>query len=117
MIFSNNEDIIDSVSILAPLGKSDHSIIESTLICTVTKQTNYYLDYKNADFKSMSSMFDNIFNADIEKITNVVDQYDIFLQKLQKVTEKYVPVKKKYMQKCWNQQQESLEICKQNKEI
>ena len=65
MIFSNNEDIIDSVSILAPLGKSDHSIIESTLICTVTKQTNYYLDYKNADFKSMSSMFDNIFNADI----------------------------------------------------
>ena len=46
LVLSNNDDLIDNVSLLPPLGKSDHSTIEVLLNYSSNNSTDkFYLDY------------------------------------------------------------------------
>ena len=64
LVLSNNDDLIDSVSLLPPLGKSDHSTIEALVNYSSNNSTDkFYLDYNNADFDSMRKIFNDEFNV------------------------------------------------------
>ena len=56
------------MSLLPPLGKSDHSTIEVLVNYSSNNSTDkFYLDYKNADFDSMRKIFNNEFNVTLKK--------------------------------------------------
>ena len=68
LVLSNNDVLIDNVSLLPPLGKSDHSTIEVLVNYSSNNSTDkFYLDYKNADFDSMRKIFNDEFNVTLKK--------------------------------------------------
>ena len=87
MVLSNNDDLIDNVSLLPPLGKSHHSTIEVLVNYSSNNSTDkFYLDYNNADFDS------------IQKVFNDVNyQLSYFLKTLNIAKEPLIPRKKIYI--------------------
>ena len=62
LVLSNNDDLIDNVSLLPHLGKSDHSTIEVLVNYSSNNSTDkFYLDYNNANFDSMRNIFNGEF--------------------------------------------------------
>ena len=60
MIMSNNDDLIDNVYFLPPIGKSDHSTVKELVNYLSNNSTDkLYLDYNNADFDSMRKVFND----------------------------------------------------------
>ena len=67
LVLSNNDVLIDNVSLLSLLGKSDHSTIEVLVNYSSNNSTDkFYLDYKNADFDSMRKIFNDEFNVTLK---------------------------------------------------
>ena len=66
----NNDDLVLDVSVLSPLGKSDHSVIEIQVRCdiNVALQTDHY-DYKNANFNMIRSVFNSDFNSQLNDLS------------------------------------------------
>ena len=59
LVLTNNNEIIDSTTVLPPLGKSDHGIVE-VLLQDFSFDESYdtYWDYARGDYDSMNKMFD-----------------------------------------------------------
>ena len=67
LVLSNNDVLIDNVSLLPPLSKSDYSTIEVLVNYSSNNSTDkFYLDYKNADFDSMRKIFSDEFNVTLK---------------------------------------------------
>ena len=83
------------MSLLPPLGKSDHSTIEVLVNYSSNNSTDkFYLDYKNADFDSMRKIFNDEFNVTLKKFTDVNDQLSYFVKTLNIAKESFIPRKK-----------------------
>ena len=53
LLFTSNEQCLDSICIDAPLGKSDHSVIKTSYQCSPDEHPDKILpDFKHADFKN-----------------------------------------------------------------
>ena len=60
----NNDDLVLDVSVLSPLGKSDHSLIEMQVRCDINVDLKAcYFDFKNANFDMICSVFNSDFNS------------------------------------------------------
>ena len=58
LVFTSNEDSIESISRHAPLGKSDHSLINILYRCQPEQQADIMVcNYGKADFKKMNDKF------------------------------------------------------------
>ena len=66
LVLSNNDDLIDNVSLLPPLGKSDHFTIEVSVNYSNNGTDKFYLDYNNTDFGSMKKIFNDEFNVTLK---------------------------------------------------
>ena len=56
--------IIQIVSVISQLGKSDHSLTEMQVRCDINVDLKtYYYDYKNANFDMIRSVFNSDFNS------------------------------------------------------
>ena len=92
MVLSNNDGLIDNVSLLQPLGKSDHSTIEVLVNYSSNNSTdNFYLNYTNADFDSMRKIFSDEFNVTPKNFTDVNDQLTYFVKTLNIAKESFIP--------------------------
>ena len=92
LVLSNNDGLIDNVSLLPPLGKSDYSTIEVLVNYSSNNSTdNFYLNYKNADFDSMGKIFSDEFNVTPKNFTDVNDQLTYFVKTLNIAKEPFIP--------------------------
>ena len=83
------------MSLLPPLGKSDHSTIEVLVNYSSNNSTDkFYLDYKNADFDSMRKIFNDEFNVTLENFTDVNEQLTYFVKTLNIAKESFISRKK-----------------------
>ena len=95
LVLSNNDDLIDNVSLLPPLGKSDHSTIEVLVNYLSNNSTDkLYLDYNNDDFDSMRKIFNDEFSVTLKNFTDVNDQLSYFVKTLNIAKESFIPRKK-----------------------
>ena len=95
LVLSNNDDLIDNVSLLPPLGKSDHSTIEVLVNYSWNNSTDkFYLDYKNADFDNMRKIFNDEYNVTLKNFVDVNDQLTYFVKTLNIAKESFIPRKK-----------------------
>ena len=60
----NNDDLVLDVSVLSPLGKIDHLLIEMQVTCNINVDLKtYYCDNKNVNFDMIPSVFNSDFNS------------------------------------------------------
>ena len=79
----NNDDLVLDVSVLSPLGKSDHSLIEMQVRCDINVDLKtYYYDYKNANFDMIHSVFNTDFNSQLNHLSDVNDQVCLLVNTL-----------------------------------
>ena len=68
--FCNNDGLVIDVSVLSPLGKSDHSLIEMQIRSDINVYLKtYYFDYKNANFGMIRSVFNSDFNSQMNNLS------------------------------------------------
>ena len=90
----NNDDLVLDVSVLSPLGKSDHSLIEIQVRCDINVDLKtYYYDYKNANFDMIRSIFNSNFNSQLNDLSDVKDQVCLLVKNLNEALAQYVPIK------------------------
>ena len=95
LVLSNNDDLIDNVSLLSPLGKSDHSTVKVLINYSSNNSSDkFYLDYKNADFDNMRKIFNDEFNVTLKNFIDVNDQLTYFVKTLNIAKESFIPRKK-----------------------
>ena len=93
LVFSNEAELVEGVTTNAPLGASDHSVLEIDFRChpgELPPKVSY--SYEKADFKKMRDMMD----IDWEKILgdcedDVNTQWEIFHNKYKQAEEACVP--------------------------
>ena len=88
----NNPDITDKVKLNAPLGKSDHSLVEIIMEnVLLTENKKFILNYNKGNYEEMKSLFIQNFVIKSENCENVNDQYDMLLDLLHEAVNKYIP--------------------------
>ena len=101
---SDNPSLLDlvmsntnNVSLLPPLGKSDHSTVEVLVNYSSNNSTDkVYLDYNNTDFDSMRKVFNDEFNVILKNFADVNDQLSnlSYFKTPNIVRESFIPRKK-----------------------
>ena len=88
----NNDDLVLDVSVLSPLGKSDHSLIEMQVRCDINVDLKtYYYDYKNANFDMILLVFNSDFNSQMNNLSDVNDQVCLLVNTLNETLAQHVP--------------------------
>ena len=110
LVLSNNDVLIDNVSLLPPLSKSDYSTIEVLVNYSSNNSTDkFYLDYKNADFDSMRKIFSDEFNVTLKwpKWPDINDQITYFVKTFNIAEESFFPRKQ-----CFNSTRNHIKLDK-----
>ena len=90
----NNDDLVLDVSVLSPLRKIDHLLIEMQVTCNINVDLKtYYCDYKNANFDMIPSVFNSDFNSRMNNLTDVNEQVYLSGNTLNKALSQHVPIK------------------------
>ena len=90
----NNDDLVLDVSVLPPLGKKDHSLIEMHVRCDINtdSKTSFY-DYKNTNFDMICSVFNSDFHSRMNNLSVVNDQVCLLVNTLNEALVQNVPIK------------------------
>ena len=96
LVITKNDDVIEDLIIQAPLGKSDHAVIQGNIACQFTpkpiRKTRYV--YDKADFKRLKEMLpENWENELIGKGLNTNEMWCIFKEKLTHAIDECIPKK------------------------
>ena len=92
VVLTNNSDIIEKVNLGAPLGKSDHSVVEIIMQNVLLMENKkFILNYNKRNYEQMKLMFNQDFVKKIEDCEDVSDQYDMLLDLLNEAVNKYIP--------------------------
>ena len=92
LVFTNEEHMIDNITILPGLGKSDHCTITFDFSCYIqTSQTDSQkLNYFKGDYVALN---ESLKDCDWdEKLTNVDDFWNYFSDNLTREMRKHIPV-------------------------
>ena len=101
LALSNNDGLVLDVSILSPLGKSDHSLIEMQVTCDINVDLKtYYYDYKNANFDMILLVFNSDFNSQMNNLSDVNDQVCLLANTLNEALAQHVPKRMYVYQHC-----------------
>lgn len=100
LILTNEESQVSNLSYLAPLGKSDHSVLTFTFECYLepeSEDVNY--NYHKVDFEAMKGHLEKSdwiteFLSQAEN-ANVNDCWKMFRDKLLELRHQYVPLEKR----------------------
>ena len=100
LVFTNNEDLIDQIEYLAPLGKSDHSLLKFDLKLNIDppapKITVLYEKGNYEKFRESMSQIE--WEVEFENYPNDVEkQWKFFIDKFQEFEKNYVPRKKVFI--------------------
>ena len=96
LVFTNEQDMINNLSYLPPLGNSDHICIEFDLTCYIEPKKSMNLKY-NIRAANIDLMKQALGNVDWESILDALDTNDawlLFKAIFQDIIDKYVPIYK-----------------------
>ena len=92
LVLINNPDITDKVKLNAPLGKSDHSLVEIIMEnVLLTENKKFILNCDKGGYDKMKSLFNQNFVIKNKNYEDVSDQYDMLLDLLHEAINKYIP--------------------------
>ena len=96
LVITKNDDVIEDLKIEAPLGKSDHAVIQGNLACQfkqkVVKKTRYV--YDEADFKKLKDMLPKNWETELtNKGLSTNEMWCIFKEKLTHAIDECIPKK------------------------
>ena len=96
-----NQNIVDDITILSPLGKSDHCVlsIKCGIAVDVSKKCNRF-NYNKGDYKSLQQFLNRDWHQELSNLQDINDMWLTFKNILLQGVMKYVP-----MQKSWKQKQ------------
>ena len=100
LVFSNEENMIKDVEYLAPLGRSDHSIIKFSIPCkleiTIPK---IKIQYEKGNYKGLNEKLNTIeWDKEFEKYPSDVNrQWEFFKNKFTEAEKEFVPRKTVYV--------------------
>ena len=92
LIITNEEEMIDAMEVNAPLGKSDHSVIEYTYNCYTEKRVNTEkkLMYDKGNYSEMKKDMSKDWKTILDN-KDVEEQWKIILNALETTIKKNVP--------------------------
>ena len=92
LVFTNRDDMMCDISLLPGLGKSDHSIIISSLACSpFNKRKQARFNYRKADFNQLSSCLDQVdWNRALDGLS-VDDAWSRIKMEINKAVDSCVP--------------------------
>lgn len=96
LVFSNKEELIEDIDYLAPLGKSDHSVIKFKIkLETEPPPPKISVKFEKGDYEKIRETMASVdWQNEFEKYPNDVEkQWHFFREKLQEAEEKYIPRK------------------------
>ena len=97
LVITNEENLIDKVEILEPLGKSDHSVISFNIICEEESQPPVIKSmYEKGDYAKFNSEMSKIkWEEELDKFAgNVGKQWSFFKEKYDKIERICIPKKR-----------------------
>lgn len=97
LVFTNEADMIENISYLSPLGKSDHVVITFLFKCyTVLEQkTKMIKCYNRTDYVKMNrSVAATPWTEILERSNDINEKWMNFKETLMEIENKYVPVRK-----------------------
>ena len=94
LVLANNCDIIDRILIQPPLGKSDHSVLELSINgIPPNNSSNILWNYNKGNYSDMKLMFNDNFINELKNVSDINNQYDVFLNKIKESMSQYIPKK------------------------
>lgn len=100
LIFTNEEDMIENLNISAPLGKSDHSVLNFDIVHELaTQKKKIKVLYEKADYKRFNELMGQVNWEDTFKDIpdDVNQQWELFKQKYIEAEAQCVPKKVVYI--------------------
>ena len=109
LVFTKNSDDIKEILYRAPIGKSDHAVLEMNFITKEEIQSKGLtyngkkFNYVKGDYNGLRNFFKNVNWTDMTNEQNINKQYNIFCKTYKKGTKEYIPEFKEYEKpkKCW----------------
>ena len=105
LIFSNEENMVSDIEYLAPLGKSDHSVLAFTVKCRRdTSPPQIKAQYQKGDYTKMNQMFaDSKWRERFEQVPDDVEaQWKIFKDLYVTAEKECIPRKLVYVNGCFS---------------
>ena len=96
LVFTNNENLIESIEIMAPLGKSDHAIVKHTLnLQTNPAPPKIKIQYEKGDYEKIKESLNEVnWGDEFSKYPDDIEsQWDFFKNKLKTAEENFIPRK------------------------
>ena len=96
VMITKSDDVLEDVSIEAPLGKSDHAIIKASLLCNYTPKpiTKTRFLYEQADYKKLIDLLPTDWDSMLKnKKIPVGEMWSIFKEKLTSAIKESIPQK------------------------
>ena len=100
LLFTNEENMIKNIDYLAPLGKSDHSIIKFEIPCKVEKPVpKIKVVYEQGDYAGLKQALDKVdWKQELGKHSGDVNkQWEFFKNKFATEEKRFVPRKKVFI--------------------
>ena len=99
LVFTNEEHMITKVNQLAPLGKSDHSIMEFDLVCQMDKKPPKIVKQINrGNFTKMREILDSVdWDNIMSNTTDINDLWNIFTNKYNEAEKNCIPTRIVYI--------------------
>ena len=97
LIFSNEENMISDINYLSPLGRSDHTILNFNITCSVTEKIpQIKVQYEKGDYSKMLTCLKDIdWETELNKYSeNIEKQWEIFRDKFNEIESTCIPRKK-----------------------
>ncbi|XP_051789513.1 uncharacterized protein LOC127529574 [Erpetoichthys calabaricus] len=93
LVFCNNQDRIEGVEVIEPLGSSDHNVIQFSVFCKSAdaKTKIVKLNFGRANFEQMRQSLSRIHWDKLLSVETVEEQWNRFKNVLHVMQDKYIP--------------------------
>lgn len=103
LLFTNDEEILEEVSIESPIGRSDHACIHACLNfeAQVYDRKKKRLMYERADYEAMKSRLNVDWNEVLGIETDTEGKWRRFVSLIRQVIDEYIPVQRIGRKSTW----------------
>ena len=107
LVFTNEEDMVEDIKCLAPLGKSDHIGLYFKLVTSAIMKINEHeanrLNYHNADYKKMNQLFKRTQWTILFKHESLQNMWRIFTTNYDNIVQQCTPayIRRTKIRKPW----------------
>lgn len=100
LIITNEENMIEEIQYLGPLGKSDHCVLLFKLICYIKTVSNNSVrkNYDNGNYEEACKELEGFDWAQYLSSCDVENSWRVIKEKLMEIEDRYVPTRKKRSQ-------------------